>query len=134
MNTVSTGIRLFLVLIANHRGHLQKKEQLCIYVYYSVCLGVYVCVRERDAYVWNTLSSAPDDPKTALKGGQEKVEKVEGRRIQTDMQPGTERDLFNKAQLIPVKMIPQAHPLSVYVEISQLNDYLFLSLLCLCTV
>lgn len=41
---------------------------------------------ERDAYVWNTLSSAPDDPKTALKGGQEKVDKVESRGIQTGRQ------------------------------------------------
>lgn len=77
---------------------------------------------ERDAYVWNTLSSAPDDPKTALKGGQEKVDKVESRGIQTGRQAGRERDLFNTAQLIPVRMILPAHPLSVYVEISQLNN------------
>lgn len=83
-----------------------------------------MCVleRERDAYVWNTLSSAPDDPKTALKGGQEKVDKVESRGIQADRQAGTEGGLFNKAQQIPVRMILLAHPLSVYVEISQLNN------------
>lgn len=78
--------------------------------------------RERDTYVWNTLSSAPDDPKTPLKGGQEKVDKVESRGLETDRQAGTERDLFNKAQQIPVKMILLAHPLSVCVEISQLNN------------
>lgn len=47
-----------------------------------------MCVLERDAYVWNTLSSSPDDPKTALKGGQEKVDKVESRAIQADRQAG----------------------------------------------
>lgn len=71
---------------------------------------VYVCLREKDSYVWNTLSSAPDDPKTALRGGQEKVDKVESRGTQADGQAGTHRDLLNKAQQIPVKMILLAHP------------------------
>lgn len=51
-----------------------------------------MCVlgRDRDAYVWNTLSSAPDDPKTALKGGQEKVDKVESKGTQA----GRHRERF----------------------------------------
>ncbi len=81
-----------------------------------------VLERKKDAYVWNTLSSAPDDPKTALKARHEKVDKGESRGMEADRQAGTQRDLFNKAQQIPVRMIPPAHPLSVYVETSQLNN------------
>lgn len=90
--------------------------------------------REKGSYVWNTLSSAPDDPKTPLKGGQEEVDKIESRGVETHRRAGTETDLFNKAQQIPVKMILLAHPLSVCVEISQMNNYLFPALLWLCFV
>lgn len=54
-----------------------------------------MCVlqRERDAYVWNTLSSVPHDPKTALKGGHEKVDKAE-RGTEEQRQGGRHRKRF----------------------------------------
>ena len=79
MNKISD-VCLFLVLDANHRGHLQKKKGSAVYMCITRCVQVCVCQTERDAYVWNTLSSAPDDPKTALEGGQEKVEKSRKQR------------------------------------------------------
>ena len=133
MNKISD-VCLFLVLDANHRGHLQKKrDQLFI----CVLQGVFrcVCVRQREMHMSGTLCPLHQMiPKQLWKEDRKRQKKVESRGIETDMQRGTERDQFNKPQLIPVKIIPQAHPApSVYVGISQLNNYLFPSLL-LCLV
>lgn len=104
----------------SHRGHLQ----LCIGVQCSVFLGVFVCVMETERCHMSGTLCAPDDPKTPLKEGQEKVEIVESRERERHRQAGRQagRDLFNKAQQIPVRMILLTHPLSVGVEISQLNN------------